>query len=52
LLAASLAGDSRGLEYIPRSEAQLSSSQFERAKQRAKELQATRISIAEVAFVQ
>ena len=53
LLAASLTGDQRGLEYLPRLEAQLSPGQLERAKQRAKELLATpRISIAEVTFVQ
>jgi TPR repeat protein len=52
LLAASLAGDRRGVDYLSPLEAQLSPGQLERAKHRAKELQATpRSSPAEEASV-
>jgi TPR repeat protein len=52
LLAASLAGDRRGLDYLPPLEAQLSPGQLERAKRRAKDLQANpQSSIAEALFV-
>jgi hypothetical protein len=53
ILSASLAGDRRGLGYLPSLEAQLTAEQLARAKQRARELQATpHISMAEMAFVQ
>jgi TPR repeat protein len=53
LLAAALAGDRRGVDYLPALEAQLRPGQLERAKHRAKELQATpKGSPAEVTFVQ
>ena len=52
LLAAFLAGDRRGLDYLPPLEAQLSPGQLERARRRAKELQATpQISVTRVTFV-
>jgi TPR repeat protein len=53
ILAASLAGDRRGLGYLSALEAQLTPEQLARAKERARELQATpHISMAEMAFVQ
>ena len=52
ILSASLAGDRRGLGYLPALEAQLTAGQLARAKERAKELQGTPpISAAEMAFV-
>jgi TPR repeat protein len=52
ILAASLGGDRRGNEYLPALEGQLSPEQLARAKQRAKEVQATPpISAEETAFV-
>jgi uncharacterized protein len=53
LLAAALAGDRRGVDYLPALEAQLRPGQLERAKHRAKELQATpKDSPVEVTFDQ
>jgi len=53
ILAASLAGDRRGIGYLPSLEAEMTPGQLARAKERARELQATPpISVAEVAFVQ